>query len=126
MAAYTNLLLVIALCAPTALSLRCYTCHSSLTNDNCLTATNCSTSEPYCQTSVDSASVGTLSGALITKTCAQSCTPTNSTFSIVSSFVSCCSTDLCNVSGGASVRSSCAAILLALGSVLIILKSAAQ
>ncbi|XP_066434805.1 lymphocyte antigen 6E-like [Eleutherodactylus coqui] len=123
MAAYTSLLLVIALCAAAADSLQCYTCNQQNTNDNCMTATNCSSAETHCETSVASASIAGISALSITKTCASSCTPFSSGTSYTSSSISCCSTDLCNQSGGASIRSSCAAIILALGSVLIILKS---
>ncbi|CAN2390245.1 ly6 plaur, partial [Pristimantis euphronides] len=107
------------------LSLRCYTCGSQLANDNCLTVTRCPNDTGYCETVMASVSVGGAWGIGITKRCAPYCIPTKSSDRSTSS-VSCCSTDLCNVSGGASVRSSCAAILLELGSILIILRSAAQ
>ncbi|KAM3910018.1 lymphocyte antigen 6E-like [Leptodactylus fuscus] len=124
MAAYTSLLLVIALCAATAHALRCYTCTGASSNSNCMTATNCTLGETSCMTSVGSVSFAGISATSITKTCAASCTPTASTsFVVGSASVSCCSTDLCNTSGGASIKSSYAAILLALGSVLMILKS---
>ncbi|XP_040289282.1 lymphocyte antigen 6E-like [Bufo bufo] len=123
MAAYTSLLLVIALCAATAHSLQCYTCVSATTNANCQTAANCTNGQTYCETSVTSVSVAGISATSITKTCAVSCTPTSGGFIVGSASVSCCSTDLCNTSGGASIKSSYAAIILALGSILTILKS---
>ncbi|XP_066434807.1 lymphocyte antigen 6E-like [Eleutherodactylus coqui] len=140
MAAYTSLLLVIALCAATAHSLKCYTCIGELTNANCLRETECSRGESYCQTAVATATAHGQSATGISKVCTSSCTPYSDSNSIASVSVSCCTTDLCNysgsgggsgsasggsggASGGASIRSSCAAIILDLGSVLIILKS---
>ncbi|XP_066434996.1 ly6/PLAUR domain-containing protein 2-like [Eleutherodactylus coqui] len=109
MAGYTSLLLVIALCAATGdlkFTIRARLCNalqyfSSPSNSHMLTL-------HFFRT-------------LIAKMCASSCSLSSDTNGIAS--VSCCSTDLCNHSGSASIRSSCAAISLALGSVLIILKS---
>ncbi|KAG9465620.1 hypothetical protein GDO78_017984 [Eleutherodactylus coqui] len=121
MAAYTSLLLVIALCAATAHSLKCYTCTQQPTNANCLTETDCKSDETYCQTMVVTAPAR--GKTAIIKMCTSSCAPYSGSNNLGSGSVSCCTTDLCNYSGGASIRSSCAAIILALGSVLIIVKS---
>ncbi|XP_044129527.1 lymphocyte antigen 6E-like [Bufo gargarizans] len=123
MAAYTSLLLVIALCAATALSLQCFTCTSQSSNDHCLTPENCTSSDKYCQTSVASVSVAGASAATINKMCAVSCTASSTNVLGVSSSTTCCSTDRCNTSGSTSLQSSYAAIILALGSILTILKS---
>ncbi|XP_069812941.1 lymphocyte antigen 6E-like [Dendropsophus ebraccatus] len=101
-----------------ASSLQCYTCKSQMSNTNCLTATNCSDGSAYCRTLVASAGVGALSAAVITKSCTVTCSPTSSGFGISSYSVSCCSSDLCNRSGGAAITCSYTAIILALGSVL--------
>ncbi|XP_056374651.1 ly6/PLAUR domain-containing protein 2-like [Hyla sarda] len=100
-------------------SLKCYTCDAQFTNANCLTATNCSSNATSCLTSVASGGGYTA----IVKTCEASCTPLTTTIAGISATVTCCSTDLCNYSAGASITSSYAAIILALGSVLTILKS---
>ncbi|KAG9464668.1 hypothetical protein GDO78_019572, partial [Eleutherodactylus coqui] len=89
-------------------TLKCFTCTGQLTNANCLTATACTNGE----TAVATATLNTA----INKMCASSCTPSSSSNGIAS--ISCCTTDLCNYRGGASIRSSCAAIILALGSIL--------
>ncbi|KAG9470252.1 hypothetical protein GDO78_018475 [Eleutherodactylus coqui] len=123
MATYRSLLLVAALCMDTVYSLRCYTCAAQNSNANCMTATNCSATDNYCMTSVVAGGIVGFPSIRITKACVHNCTSTNDGTIITSSNVTCCSTDLCNYSGGASIRSSCAAIILALGSVLIILKS---
>ncbi|XP_073532971.1 lymphocyte antigen 6E-like [Phyllobates terribilis] len=123
MAAHTSLLLVIALCTATAYSLKCYVCTLETSNANCQTAANCSNGETYCQTVMASAGVGAISFTSITKSCALSCTPSSGGISMASTSTSCCSTNLCNVSGGASIKSSYVAIILALGSLLTILKS---
>ncbi|KAG9466314.1 hypothetical protein GDO78_016819 [Eleutherodactylus coqui] len=96
MAAYTSLLLVIALCAAAAHSLQCYTCQTVLSNAKCLKTTKCTKDETYCRTSVHSATIGTFVISLISKECAQSCTPANSSFAFISNHVTCCTTDLCN------------------------------
>ncbi|XP_040288602.1 lymphocyte antigen 6E-like [Bufo bufo] len=123
MAAYTSLLLVIALCAATVYSLQCYTCELESSNSNCLTETNCTSNATSCLTSVASGSAGGVSATAIIKRCAVSCTPLTTTISGVTATVTCCSTDLCNFSGSTSIKSSYAAIILALGSTLTILKS---
>ncbi|KAG8539282.1 hypothetical protein GDO81_021126 [Engystomops pustulosus] len=125
MASYTSLLLVIALCAATAHSLQCYTCTAASSNSNCQTATTCSSGQTYCMTSVGSASVAGISVTSITKTCALSCTPSSAGYLVASASVSCCTTDLCNTSGSTSIKPGSAAIILALGAILAILKSSA-
>ncbi|XP_069815883.1 lymphocyte antigen 6E-like [Dendropsophus ebraccatus] len=119
MAAYTSLLLVIAVCATAAFSLRCYTCETQTSNSNCLTATTCTSTAAYCMTSVISDSKITY----VTKRCQDVCQSLTGTVNGVTSSTTCCSSDLCNTSGGISIKSSYTAIILALGSVLIILKS---
>ncbi|XP_069815704.1 ly6/PLAUR domain-containing protein 2-like [Dendropsophus ebraccatus] len=119
MAAYTSLLLVIALCAAKAYSLRCYTCELQSSNANCMTVTTCSNTATSCQTTV--ATAGGISS--IIKRCVDSCTPLSTSISGVSATNTCCNTDLCNTSGGATITSSYTAIILALGAVLTVLKS---
>ncbi|XP_077127493.1 lymphocyte antigen 6E-like [Ranitomeya variabilis] len=122
MAAYTSLLLVAALCAGTVYSLSCYTCNGQSSNTNCMTATNCSSASTYCMTSVVAGGIGSLSGASITKTCASVCTDTGFNAVVVSTSVSCCSTDLCNVSGVSSVRSTYTVLVAALGVLGLLLR----
>ncbi|XP_077124533.1 uncharacterized protein LOC143781689 isoform X2 [Ranitomeya variabilis] len=105
MAAHTSLLLVITLCAAKADSLICRSCKSQFDNAQCQAAEICSKAGNYTTT--------------YTKACASFCSPITG----FSTSVSCCSTDLCNVSGGASIKASSAAIILALGSLLTILRS---
>ncbi|XP_069815881.1 lymphocyte antigen 6E-like [Dendropsophus ebraccatus] len=119
MAAYTSLFLVIALCATTAFSLRCYTCDTQTSNSNCQTATTCGSTAAYCMTTVTSDSKITY----VAKTCQDVCQTLSASMNGVTATTTCCSSDLCNTSGGISIKSSYTAIILALGSVLIILKS---
>ncbi|KAG9466313.1 hypothetical protein GDO78_016819 [Eleutherodactylus coqui] len=77
-------------------SLQCYTCQTVLSNAKCLKTTKCTKDETYCRTSVHSATIGTFVISLISKECAQSCTPANSSFAFISNHVTCCTTDLCN------------------------------
>ncbi|XP_069815878.1 prostate stem cell antigen-like [Dendropsophus ebraccatus] len=157
MAAYTSLLLVIALCATAAYSLQCYTCESETSNANCLNATTCSNTTTACLTMV--ASGGNI--AFISKGCVDLCAAFNTDSNGVNLTVTCCSSDLCNrgdsstststtttigrttsiitstttgrttsrttailsISDSAITGTSYTAIILALGSVLTILKS---
>ncbi|XP_072010713.1 lymphocyte antigen 6E-like [Engystomops pustulosus] len=127
MASYTSLLLVIALCAATAHSLRCYTCTAASSNSNCQTVTNCSSSQNYCETIVGYASSGIYSAQVITKYCSSYCSPSSGQYGIASTSTSCCTTDLCNYSASSSTstKPGCATIILALGAILTILKSSA-
>ncbi|XP_056378888.1 lymphocyte antigen 6E-like [Hyla sarda] len=123
MAAYTNLLLIAALCVGTVHSLTCYTCTSQSSNTNCMTATNCSASETSCMTSVVSGGIGSLTAATITKTCSSACVATGTNIVIFSSSVTCCSTNLCNTSGASSIKSTSTILAAALGAILVLLRS---
>ncbi|KAM4028434.1 lymphocyte antigen 6E-like isoform 1-T2 [Anomaloglossus baeobatrachus] len=120
MAVHTSLLLVIALCAATAHSLRCYTCMSQISNAQCLTPEICPDGESHCKTTMETFKIAGTYTSTYTKACASFCSKIRG----FSTSVSCCSTDLCNVSGtGASITASCVPIILALGALLTILKS---
>ncbi|XP_069815877.1 lymphocyte antigen 6E-like [Dendropsophus ebraccatus] len=122
MAAYTSLLLVIALCATTGYSLQCYTCELEYSNDKCLTATQCDSNATSCLTTVGTSGGGS-SISVIIKSCEVYCTPLKIEIAGATATTYCCRTDLCNKSGGVSVTSSYTAIILALGAVLTVLKS---
>ncbi|XP_073532958.1 long neurotoxin homolog [Phyllobates terribilis] len=119
MAAHTSLLVVIALCTATARSLSCYTCKSQFSNVQCRLPEICGNGESLCKTTVETFKIAGTYTTTYMKGCASFCSPIRG----FSTAVSCCSTDLCNVSGGASIKSSYVAIILALGSLLTILKS---
>ncbi|XP_077124532.1 lymphocyte antigen 6E-like isoform X1 [Ranitomeya variabilis] len=119
MAAHTSLLLVITLCAAKADSLICRSCKSQFDNAQCQAAEICSKGESFCKTTVEIFKIAGNYTTTYTKACASFCSPITG----FSTSVSCCSTDLCNVSGGASIKASSAAIILALGSLLTILRS---
>ncbi|XP_053323903.1 lymphocyte antigen 6E-like [Spea bombifrons] len=121
MDAIKAILLLAALCIGTAVTLQCYTCTGQSSNSNCMTATNCSASSTHCKTSVISGGIGSLSAATITKSCESVCVETNLNVVLVSTSVSCCSTDLCNTSGAGSVRSGSS--LLALGFLFALTRS---
>ncbi|XP_069812942.1 ly6/PLAUR domain-containing protein 2-like [Dendropsophus ebraccatus] len=136
MAAYTSLLLVIALCATAAFSLRCYTCDST----SCLIPTTCPANTTACLRKVgeflisvpgspesfsysrasdysDGTSYGYGATAVTTMMCVPSCSlniTTNMSKAVTCAI--CCTTDLCN--GSPAITCSYTAIILALGSVL--------
>ncbi|KAE8599821.1 hypothetical protein XENTR_v10017340 [Xenopus tropicalis] len=115
-------LVLTALCIGTAVSLTCYTCSGQSTNTNCMTATNCTASQTYCKTSVIAGGIGSLSAATITKSCESICTSVSLSAIVVSTSVSCCSTDLCNTSGAAGIKPSSIGLALSLGFVLLLLR----
>ncbi|OCT77252.1 ly6/PLAUR domain-containing protein 2 [Xenopus laevis] len=117
-------LLVAALCIGTAVSLQCYTCSLVISNANCMTPTNCSSTDTFCMTSVVSSSEYELT--LINKICTSSCTPSATNIRSNKNQVSCCSSDLCNVSGSSAVKYSFPALGLSLGFLLVLLRSSAQ
>ncbi|XP_072269358.1 ly6/PLAUR domain-containing protein 2-like [Pyxicephalus adspersus] len=99
MAAYTSVLVLLALCMASAYSLKCYTCVGETSEDNCLTTATCFANQTTCMAVV--VDFGNFSS--ITKDCASSCTP--NTFNLgVSGGVFCCNTDLCNASGAPSMQ----------------------
>ncbi|XP_075067304.1 lymphocyte antigen 6E-like [Mixophyes fleayi] len=123
MASYTSIILVIALCIAAAYSLSCYTCTSQGSNSACMTATNCTATDTTCMTSVVSAGIGSLSASTITKTCTSVCSATALNVLVMSTSVSCCTTDLCNTSGANSVKSTYTVLAVALGFILTLLRN---
>ncbi|XP_073488743.1 lymphocyte antigen 6E-like [Aquarana catesbeiana] len=115
MASTKGLLVFIALCVGSALSLQCYTCTSQSSNTNCKTPTNCSATDTNCMTSIVAGGLGSISGASITKTCTAVCAATGFNAVVVSTSVSCCATDLCNTSGASSIKFTYTILAVALG-----------
>ncbi|KAG8429033.1 hypothetical protein GDO86_018473, partial [Hymenochirus boettgeri] len=91
-------------------SLVCYTCDAQTSNDACKTQTICSGVNQQCMTT-------------ITKVCSPSCKATSFGTSVGSGSTSCCSTDLCNVSGATGVKYSFTALALSLGFLLVLLRN---
>ncbi|XP_075445108.1 prostate stem cell antigen [Ascaphus truei] len=74
-------------------SLQCYTCTVAMKDKDCLQVTNCSSSEPYCETSV----VNVFLIKLTNKQCSAACVSGNQNATTkASSYHSCCSSNLCN------------------------------
>ncbi|KAE8599851.1 hypothetical protein XENTR_v10017358 [Xenopus tropicalis] len=120
MAASILILLVTALLIGTAYSFSCYTCIAQSRNEDCMSTTTCSASEPYCMTTVASAGIGSLKYTSITKTCSIACKASSFGTSLGSGSVSCCSTSLCNVSGASGIKYSYSALVLSLGLLLVL------
>ncbi|XP_040289297.1 lymphocyte antigen 6E-like [Bufo bufo] len=126
MVAYTSLLLVAALCTGAVYSLTCYTCASESSNSNCMTVTNCSAAETNCMTSVVAGGIGGFSVATITKTCTAVCAETGINAVVVSTKVSCCTTDLCNTSGTSSIKATYTVLAAALAAIGVLLRSSSM
>ncbi|XP_013046420.3 prostate stem cell antigen [Anser cygnoides] len=95
-------LLAAVLCMDSGYSLRCFSCKSKLSNDNCKEEVNCS-GKSTCKTEVIRI-IGLFS--IISKGCESTCEADFQDFKVGNRNVSCCSTDLCNVNAAGSVRSS--------------------
>ncbi|KAG8430045.1 hypothetical protein GDO86_018596 [Hymenochirus boettgeri] len=87
-----------------------------------MTATNCTASQAYCQTSLVSAGVGSLSITTITKSCQATCVATSLNVVAVTTSISCCNSNLCNTSGALGIKSSSGLLALALGFLFTLLR----
>ncbi|XP_040207904.1 lymphocyte antigen 6E-like [Rana temporaria] len=110
MAAYTSLLVLMVLCIASAVSLKCYTCLLEPSNANCTTVATCAANQSFCLTAIN----GIGGNNLISKTCNATCKENSVNFFFTAKS-SCCSTDLCNVSGASSIKSKYNVIAVALG-----------
>ncbi|XP_040208081.1 lymphocyte antigen 6E-like [Rana temporaria] len=110
MAAYTSLLVLMVLCIASAVSLKCYTCLLEPSNANCTTVATCDENKSFCLTTI----AGLAGNNLISKTCNANCQESSFNF-LITAKSSCCSTDLCNISGASSIKSKYNVIAVALG-----------
>ncbi|XP_072269302.1 ly6/PLAUR domain-containing protein 2-like [Pyxicephalus adspersus] len=116
MAAYTSVLVLLALCMASAYSLKCYTCEIGTQND-CMKTAICSANQTFCRVVVTN--VGDFS--YIKKDCVSECK--NRIFSFFfRGEASCCTTDLCNVSGATSMQATYTILAVALGFLGALLK----
>uniref|UniRef100_A0A8D2LQE2 Snake toxin/toxin-like domain-containing protein n=1 Tax=Varanus komodoensis TaxID=61221 RepID=A0A8D2LQE2_VARKO len=102
--------------SPAAGSLKCYTCNNELSNKNCNTTKDCETSmHPSCIPTALPIFFSAVAQVIniITKECSASCESSLSNFTVGKRNISCCSTDLCNVSGAHSFRTSYGPVVLA-------------
>ncbi|XP_029448024.1 lymphocyte antigen 6E-like isoform X2 [Rhinatrema bivittatum] len=111
-----------ALCK--AQALKCHTCNLADSNSKCMTETTCPSADTHCLTAVGTASVGSITATVITKECAAACTAGAHTYGGITGTVSCCESDLCNVSGATGVKLSSLALLVPAGFVLSLLRAA--
>ncbi|XP_029448015.1 lymphocyte antigen 6E-like isoform X2 [Rhinatrema bivittatum] len=111
-------LLAAALCLHAAHSLICYTCLKAEKNSDCLSKTECTSDENYCETTVGSA----FGKNVIIKQCAPVCASGEGEFQGMKVSISCCQADLCNYSGATSVKISFLALLVPAGFVLSLLR----
>ncbi|NXM55774.1 LYPD2 protein, partial [Illadopsis cleaveri] len=86
-------------------SLQCYTCRDLTPVENCQTIENCTEAQTVCKTMMYSLEdVYPFTGvSTVTKMCSSSCDASNVDGIGVAHPVTCCSYDLCNFDGAASL-----------------------
>ncbi|XP_054023309.1 lymphocyte antigen 6E [Dryobates pubescens] len=104
--------LVLALCTGFAFSLTCFTCKDATSNIHCLSITTCAENEKYCLTSYSTTGYGNNHNQRITKKCSAYCPTVDLNIGIAGIATSCCESNLCNISGAASVKTSYTVIAL--------------
>ncbi|XP_066571934.1 prostate stem cell antigen-like isoform X2 [Amia ocellicauda] len=117
-----TVLLLLSLAVTSGVSLQCYSCVSTTTNDLCNANTQvCQAPLNTCMTTVAT------SGAItaIVKTCSYN-TTCNAAATVVSTNikVSCCQTNLCNVNGSTATRLSALLLALPIGLLFIVSRNA--
>ncbi|KFO26805.1 prostate stem cell antigen [Fukomys damarensis] len=94
-------LLAIGLALQPGAALQCYSCTAQMSNQDCHNVKNCSQTETYCWTSHVRA-IGILK--LISKGCTSECVDDADNYYVGKKNITCCSTNLCNVSGAYAVQ----------------------
>ncbi|XP_062987287.1 prostate stem cell antigen [Elgaria multicarinata webbii] len=91
-------------------SLKCYTCSTQVSNNNCKAPVNCDATAKACKTDVI-AVVGLFN--VISKECTSNCDPHFKDFTVGKRNITCCTTDLCNVNKAHSFSTNYAQVALA-------------
>ncbi|XP_028741875.1 prostate stem cell antigen [Peromyscus leucopus] len=81
--------------------LQCYSCTAQVSNRDCLNVQNCSQGQNSCWTSRVRA-IGLVT--VISKGCSSNCEDDSENYYVGKKNVTCCSTDLCNVSGAHTLQ----------------------
>ncbi|XP_057591365.1 prostate stem cell antigen [Hippopotamus amphibius kiboko] len=99
-------------------ALQCYSCQAKVSNEDCQHVQNCSHSETQCWTEQIRA-VDLLT--LISKGCTSHCEEDSENYYVGKKNVTCCSTDLCNLSAAHALQPAAVtlALLTALGGLLL-------
>ncbi|KAM4864627.1 prostate stem cell antigen [Thomomys bottae] len=98
-------------------ALQCYSCTAQVSNRDCLNVENCTQGQTQCWTSRVRA-IGLVT--LISKGCTSNCVDDAENYYVGKKNITCCSYDLCNVSGARALRPAPALGLLGvLGSLLL-------
>ncbi|NXX40306.1 LY6E protein, partial [Tricholaema leucomelas] len=95
-------------------SLTCFSCKDATSNIQCFSMTTCADHEKFCLTSYSTTGYGKCKDRkhLIDKKCSAYCPTVDLNIGIASIATSCCETNLCNVSGASSVKTSYSMIAL--------------
>ncbi|NXG53593.1 LY6E protein, partial [Psilopogon haemacephalus] len=95
-------------------SLTCFSCEDAPSNIHCLSMTSCAEHEKYCLTSYSTTGYGKCSNRKqhITKKCAAYCPKIDLNIGIGGISTNCCESNLCNISGATSVKTSYTMIAL--------------
>ncbi|KAM7317163.1 prostate stem cell antigen [Alexandromys fortis] len=82
-------------------ALQCYSCTAQVSNTDCLNVQNCSQSENSCWTSRVRA-IGLVT--VISKGCSSNCVDDTENYYVGKKNITCCYSDLCNVSGAHALK----------------------
>uniref|UniRef100_A0A8D2DSQ6 Prostate stem cell antigen n=1 Tax=Sciurus vulgaris TaxID=55149 RepID=A0A8D2DSQ6_SCIVU len=98
-------------------TLQCYSCKAQVSNQDCRNVQNCTQAQTQCRTERIRA-VGLLT--VISKGCSSDCVEDTENYYVGKKNVTCCSTDLCNASGGHRLQPATAlGLLTTLSSLLL-------
>ncbi|XP_067386189.1 lymphocyte antigen 6E-like [Emydura macquarii macquarii] len=86
-----------------ARSLKCYTCTTQPSNDQCMIPTDCADADKYCATVIEMKKDSSSGVMRITKLCLPMCSATSQQAGLGSSVTSCCQRDYCNRNRAAGV-----------------------
>ncbi|KAM9626983.1 prostate stem cell antigen [Trichechus inunguis] len=89
-------------------ALQCYSCKDKASNADCQHVQNCTSTETECYTE----HIRAIGLTVISKGCSSHCVEDSQDYLVGKKNVTCCSTDLCNISGAHALQPAAAAVAL--------------